>query len=85
MELKTTNDNKELLTKAAAMSGLDTSAFVLSAAVDRAHTVIADYSAVRLSLQAQRRFAELIANPPKGPTKAMKKLAALADLPVRRK
>ncbi|MBA3773112.1 MAG: DUF1778 domain-containing protein [Ramlibacter sp.] len=83
MELKTTGETKELLAKAAAMSGVDMTAFVLGAAVERARDVIEDHSSIVLSLAGQRRFAELMANPPK-PTEAMKKLAALSDLPERR-
>jgi uncharacterized protein (DUF1778 family) len=84
MELKTTGDTKDLLAKAAAMSGVDMSAFVLGAAVDKARNVISEHSVIALSLEGQRRFAELLANPPKGPTEAMKKLGALPDFPERR-
>ena len=83
MELKTTGPTKELLAKAAAMSGVDMTSFVLAAAVEKARDVIADHSAIHLSLEGQRRFAELLASTPQ-PTKAMKRLAALPDLPERR-
>lgn len=84
MELKTNGETKDLLMKAAVMSGMDTSAFVLGAAVERARDVVDDHSAIRLSMAGQRRFADLMANPPSTPTDAMKRLAALPDLPERR-
>lgn len=84
MELKTSYETKDLLTKAAAMSGMDTSAFVLGAAVERARNVVENHSTIRLSMSGQRRFAELMTNPPSKPTDAMKRLAALPDLPERR-
>ena len=83
MELKTTSEAKELLGRAAAMSGLGMTAFVIGAALERARGVIEDHSSIVLSIAGQRRFAELMANPPRQPTEAMKRLAALPDLPER--
>ena len=84
LELKTTGDTKELLLRAAAMSGLDMTAFVLAAAVERARDVITDHSTISLSLDGQRRFAEFLANPSMAPTQAMRSLVSLPDLPERR-
>lgn len=84
IELKTTADKKELVARAAALSGVDMSAFMIGAAVDKALGVVADHSVIQLSLEGQRRFAQLLADPPKGPTEAMKKLGELPPLPERR-
>jgi uncharacterized protein (DUF1778 family) len=66
------------------MSGLDMTAFLLGAAVDKARGVVADQSVIQLSLEGQRRFAQLLANPPMRPTEAMKRLGELSPLPERR-
>ncbi|MEY4591687.1 MAG: hypothetical protein RIR18_582 [Pseudomonadota bacterium] len=78
MELKTTEDVKDLIVRAAALVGIDTTAFVLGPATERAQQVIAGYSAIQLNLEGQRRFAALMAQPPK-PTPAMKALGELPD------
>lgn len=78
MELKTTEDIKNLISRAAALSGVDATAFVLAPAIERARQVIANYSAIQLTLEGQRRFAALMGNPPK-PTEAMKALGELPD------
>ena len=82
LEIKTTLETKELITNAAAALGVDTSAFLLNDAVVRAKKVLMEQSVIRLSRDAQLRFAELMSNPPK-PTDAMKKLCELPDLPER--
>ena len=84
MDLKTSYETRDLLTTAAAMSGMDTTALVLGAAVERARSVMQNHSTMGLSMSGQRRFAMLMTNPPSKPTDAMKRLAALPDLPERR-
>ena len=78
IELKTTADIKDLISRAASLMGVDATAFVLAPAVERAQQVIANYSAIQLTLEGQRRFAALMNNPPK-PTEAMKALGELPD------
>jgi len=78
MELKTTKDMKDLIFRAAALMGVDATAFVLVPAAERAQQVIANYTAIQLSLDGQRRFATLMEQPPE-PTEAMKALGKLPD------
>jgi uncharacterized protein (DUF1778 family) len=78
MELKTTNDMKDIIFRAAAIMGIDVTAFVLGPAAERAQQVINNHSTIQLSLDGQRRFAELMQNPP-APTEAMKALGELPD------
>ncbi len=82
IELKTTDDIKNLIFRVAALLGVDATAFVLAPAVERAQQVIANYSAIQLTLEGQRRFAERMENPPK-PTEAMKALGELPDFEER--
>ena len=78
MELKTTEEMKDLIFRAAALMGIDATAFVLAPAAERAQQVIANYSAIQLSLAGQRRFAALMQQPPE-PTQAMQALGELPD------
>jgi len=82
IELKTTDDIKDLISRAAALSGVDATAFVLAPAIERAQQVIANSSAIQLTIEGQRRFAKLMENPPK-PTKEMKALGELPDFEER--
>ena len=78
MELKTTEDMKDLIVRAASLMGIDVTAFVLGPAAERAQQVIANQTAIQLSLDGQRRFAALAKQPPK-PTAAMHALGNLPD------
>ncbi len=82
MELKTTFDAKELLNQAAALDGMDLSAFVLGSAIEKARKVVADHTVISLTRDGQATLAQLLASPP-APTAAMKELMSLADLPIR--
>ncbi len=83
MELKTSEELKELLLKAATLCGLDLTAFVLGPAVDRANQVLREHSVIQLSESAQAKFVKVLKNP-KPPTRAMQKLMAMPDFPARR-
>jgi uncharacterized protein (DUF1778 family) len=82
IEIWTTDEIKNLIFRAAALSGVDATAFVLAPAIERARQVIASNSVIELTLDGQRRFAKLIENPPK-PTEAMKALGELPDFEER--
>jgi uncharacterized protein (DUF1778 family) len=82
IEIRTTDDIKDLISRAAALSGVDATAFVLAPAVERARQVIASNSVIQLTLDGQRRFTALMENPPK-PTKAMKALGELQNFEER--
>ena len=83
MELKTTPDMKDLLSQAAALDGLDLTSFVLGPAIEKARRVMSEHASISLSRQGQATLAHLL-NSPKLPTKAMKKLMSLPDLPTRK-
>ena len=83
MELKTTEDIKDMISQAATLLGLDSTSFVLGLAAERAREVLSKHSVIKLSLDGQKRFAELSKNPPPA-TVAMKKLKNLPDFSTRR-
>lgn len=78
MELKTTEEIKDMISQAAKLLGLDATSFVLGLAAERAREVLSKHSIIKLSLDGQKRFAELCKTPPP-PTSAMKKLKNLPD------
>lgn len=82
MEFKTTEETKGLISLAAKLTGVDVTAFVLGFAAEKAREVVSNYSMIQLSLDGQRKFAELLKNPP-APTQAMKELGELPDFDVR--
>jgi uncharacterized protein (DUF1778 family) len=79
VELKTTDGLKQMLSKAAMLSGLDLTAFVLSSAEEKARDVIEHHDSLSLSAQEQERFLSVLTNPPKAPVK-LKKLMAMERL-----
>lgn len=76
MELKTTGALKQMLTKAATLSGLGTTAFVLSCAEEKARKVIEHHDSLSLSSTEQNAFLAILNNPSKSPEK-LKELMAL--------
>jgi uncharacterized protein (DUF1778 family) len=82
MELKTTDHLKLMLSKAASLSGLDLSAFVLSSAEEKARTVIEHHDMLSLSRKEQENLLAVLSNPPKAPEK-LKKLMAMERLSER--
>jgi uncharacterized protein (DUF1778 family) len=82
MEFKTTADMKELLSRAAALDGLDLTSFVLGPAVEKARKVLSEHASISLSQSGQAALVQLLSQPP-APTQAMKDLMALPDLPLR--
>jgi uncharacterized protein (DUF1778 family) len=84
MELKTTSDTKDLLTQAAAVNGIDLTAFVLGPAVEKARKVLSEHATITLTKEGQLTLARILNGPPEQPTEAMRQLMALPDLPTRR-
>ncbi len=78
MELKTTPDMKDLLQSAAALEGLDLTAFVISSAAEKARTVLTAYAQITHSVNQQLALVKLLTSPAK-PTQAMKNLMNLPD------
>lgn len=82
MEFKTTTDMKDLLGQAAALDGLDLTSFVLGSAIEKARRVLSEHASINLAKQGQAALVQLLQTPQR-PTKAMKDLMALPDLPVK--
>lgn len=82
LELKTTPDAKELLASAAALDGIDLSAFVLSSAIEKARAILRDHATIALSAKGQAQLAQLLMAQPEA-TEAMRELRALPRLKVR--
>ncbi len=80
MEFKTTADMKDLLSQAAALDGLDLTSFVLGPAIEKARRVLSEHTSITLAKQGQAALLQLLTQS-KPPTKAMKDLMALPDLP----
>ena len=74
MELKTTKEAKELLSKAAVLGGMDLSSFMLSTAMEKARAILLDHTSIQLSVQGQAQLATVLQKPV-APTEAMKELA----------
>jgi uncharacterized protein (DUF1778 family) len=82
MELKTTADMKDMLSRAAALDGLDLTSFVLGPAIEKARKVLREHASITLSQQGQAALVQLLSQP-QSPTPAMRDLMALPDLPLR--
>jgi uncharacterized protein (DUF1778 family) len=82
MELKTTMDAKDLLTKAAALYGMDLTSFVLMPAMEKANKVLGEHAHLALSQQGQQALMSALSRKHK-PTQALKTLMELPDLPER--
>lgn len=82
MEFKTTEDVKSLLSQAAVLMGVDLTAFVINSAADRARSVLAEHSVLKLNAQDHARFMQLLASPPQ-PSGALKQLMNMPELPIR--
>lgn len=83
MEFKTTPDTKELLSQAAALDGLDLTAFVLGSAIEKARKVLNQHASIALAKEGQEALVRLLAHPAT-PTAEMKQLMQLPDVPARR-
>lgn len=82
VELKTTRDTKDLLSKAALLDGMDLSAFMLACAVEKARAVLRDHTAIKLSAQGQLELVRVLQQQPQ-PTPAMQALRQRPRLKVR--
>lgn len=73
VELKTSSDLKELLREAAMAAGLDLSAFILNAALERAESVLDNQRRRELSEQSWQQLNQLMSEPA-APTLALQAL-----------
>ena len=67
VEARISRDGLALVKRAAEIEGRSISEFVVAAAQDAARRTIADVEVIRLSRQAQEKFAELLLDPPQPP------------------
>ncbi|ENN8439962.1 MULTISPECIES: DUF1778 domain-containing protein [Enterobacter] len=73
VELKTSSDLKDVLREAATAAGLDLSAFILNAALERAECVLENQRRRQLSEQSWQQMNQLLSEPA-APTLALKAL-----------
>ncbi|ELB7596516.1 TPA: DUF1778 domain-containing protein [Vibrio parahaemolyticus] len=76
LDLKTNQYVKTQLEEAAALTGVNLTAFVLSAAAEKAREIMCFNAHTRLSPSAWNNLNEVLSNPPKEPTAAAKELVA---------
>lgn len=82
VELKTTKEAKELLTKAAILEGVDLSSFMLSSSIEKARKILLDHTSIALSEEGQAKLVNLLQNQT-SPTEEMVELRRLPRLQVR--
>lgn len=75
IEARIAPDALAVVRRAAEIQGRSVSDFVVAAAQDAANRTIEETHLIRLSIEDQQRFAELLLNPP-APTPAMKRAKA---------
>ncbi|WP_314138255.1 DUF1778 domain-containing protein [Buttiauxella noackiae] len=73
VELKTSAELKDMLREAAAAAGLDLSAFILNAALERAESVLDNQRRRQLSTQSWQQVNQLLSEPA-APTLALQAL-----------
>ena len=67
IEARITPDALRVVRRAAALQGRSISDFVVAAAQEVAHRTIDEAQVIRLSIEDQQRFVELLLNPPARP------------------
>ena len=80
IEARLTPDVLTLVKQAAEMQGRSVSDFVVSAAQEAAHRAIEETQIIRLSAEDQRRFVDLLLNPPLPPPALVRAKEAHAEL-----
>ena len=79
MELKTTDAAKDMLSMAAAMDGMDLTAFILGPAMDKARKVLTEHANISLTREGQAQLASILRRSAP-PTDAMRELMAMPEL-----
>ncbi|EGU18615.1 type II toxin-antitoxin system TacA family antitoxin [Vibrio mimicus] len=74
LDLKTNQYVKSQLEEAAGLSGVNLTAFILSAASEKAREVMMFHAQTTLSMTAWNNLNEILENPPKEATPALKAL-----------
>ena len=75
LEARLTEDQKDLVARAAGYQGVSQTDFVLMAVLDEARRVVREQDVVELSLEQSRRIAEAMIYPPE-PNAALRKALA---------
>lgn len=78
MELKTTDAAKEMLSLAAAIDGVDLTAFVLGPAMDKARKILTEHANISLTRDGQLTLASLLLQP-SSPNAAMRELMDMPE------
>lgn len=78
-EAKLNSKLKDFIQLAAGLQGCDLSAFVLSAAAEKARAVVAEAEMIALNEKDHNAFMEILMNPPKA-TPHLKELMAMESL-----
>ena len=73
LDIRTSHQAKATLEEAAAMLGITISAFVLEAAMKKAHEVLKESHTIQLSNEGHERLMSAMDNPPE-PTQSLKDL-----------
>lgn len=79
MSLRISEEDKKLLLKAATISGLDLTKFVIAATVKRANEVIAEQEQLRLSSRDTLHIMALLESPPEPNSKLIRAAKSLAE------
>lgn len=74
LDLKTNQQFKNQLEEAAALSGVNLTAFILSAAAEKAREVMVFHTNTVLSSTGWEKLSEILENPPREVTPAMRAL-----------
>ena len=72
LEARVSEEQKELIERAAAYDGVSQSDFIVNAAMAAARKTVQEQDVIRLNASASRKIAELLLNPP-APNKRLKK------------
>jgi uncharacterized protein (DUF1778 family) len=78
-EAKLNSKLKDFIQLAAGLQGCDLTAFVLSAATEKARVVVAEAEMIALNEKDHNAFMEILMNPPKA-TPQLKELMAMESL-----
>lgn len=83
IEARISPDALQMVKRAAELQGRSVSDFVVAAAQEAAQRAIEESAVIRLAVEDQARFAELLLNPPE-PTEALKRARRAHDRLVQR-
>jgi uncharacterized protein (DUF1778 family) len=72
LEARVSDEQKQLIERAAAYDGMSQSDFIVNAAMSAARKTVQGQDVINLSVTASRKIAELLLNPPP-PNKCLKK------------